>query len=200
MIRYFLLLILSLGTLFIQAQNQDQSMELPYYNIPEAAKAPTGGAVLSRLLDGLGFRYRWATEGLRPEDLAYQPTEEARSAIQTLEHIHGLTVVILNTAQKKANVRPSPEKEWTFEALRKSTLLNIKEASDLFKVVEDGALLSYQITFKRGEQTSQIPLWNLINGPIADAINHVGQVVSFRRTSGNPQPSGVNVFMGTKKE
>jgi len=38
----------------------------------------------------------------------------------------------------------------------------------------------------------------LLNGPIADALTHVGQVISFRRTSGNPIPKGVNVFMGIK--
>jgi hypothetical protein len=38
----------------------------------------------------------------------------------------------------------------------------------------------------------------LINGPITDAIYHTGQVVSFRRTSGNPIPKGVNVFLGVK--
>jgi hypothetical protein len=35
----------------------------------------------------------------------------------------------------------------------------------------------------------------MINGPISDALTHVGQVNSFRRLSGNPV-SPANVFSG----
>lgn len=77
------------------------SQELPFYSIPPAAEHYTAANSISRMIEGLGFRYYWATEGL-------------------------------------------------------------------------------------------------INGPITDAIYHTGQVVSFRRTSGNPIPKGVNVFLGVK--
>ena len=40
------------------------------------------------------------------------------------------------------------------------------------------------------------PFWNLINGPFSDIIYHTGQVVAFRRISGNPINPGVNVFVG----
>jgi hypothetical protein len=40
----------------------------------------------------------------------------------------------------------------------------------------------------------------LINGPIADALTHIGQIVSWRRINGNPQPSGVNPFKGIRVE
>jgi len=36
----------------------------------------------------------------------------------------------------------------------------------------------------------------MMNGPLADAIYHVGQIVVFRRANGNPQNPRVNVFMG----
>ena len=39
------------------------------------------------------------------------------------------------------------------------------------------------------------PLWNLINGPVSDALTHVGQINSFRRLNGNPVPRA-NVFLG----
>jgi hypothetical protein len=32
------------------------------------------------------------------------------------------------------------------------------------------------------------PFWHMINGPIADALTHVGQINSFRRLAGNPTP------------
>jgi len=52
--------------------------------------------------------------------------------------------------------------------------------------------------FEQGSNKSEFPFWNLINGPISDALWHVGQVVSFRRGSGNPLPNGVNVLTGVK--
>jgi hypothetical protein len=39
------------------------------------------------------------------------------------------------------------------------------------------------------------PLWNIINGPVSDALTHVGQINSFRRLNGNPVPRA-NVFLG----
>jgi hypothetical protein len=32
------------------------------------------------------------------------------------------------------------------------------------------------------------PFWHLINGPMADALTHTGQISSFRRLAGNPAP------------
>ena len=40
----------------------------------------------------------------------------------------------------------------------------------------------------------KLPFWYWINGPLADALTHVGQITSWRRISGNPQLKGVNVF------
>ncbi len=38
------------------------------------------------------------------------------------------------------------------------------------------------------------------SGPIADALWHTGQIVSFRRSSGNPIPKGVNMLTGERSE
>ncbi len=56
-----------------------------------------------------------------------------------------------------------------------------------------------QVVFERKGKTSRFPIWNLLNGPLSDAIYHTGQLVSFRRTSGNPIQTGVNVFFGRNK-
>jgi hypothetical protein len=72
-------------------------------------------------------------------------------------------------------------------------------ASEALK--QPGARLDeMDMVFERGTTKQEFPFWNLINGPIADAIWHVGQVVSFRRSSGNPLPQGVNVLTGTKTD
>ena len=33
----------------------------------------------------------------------------------------------------------------------------------------------------------KLPFWYWINGPLADALTHVGQITSWRRIAGNPQ-------------
>lgn len=61
-------------------------------------------------------------------------------------------------------------------------------------------LADLEMVFKNSSGSREYPFWNLINGPIADALWHVGQVVTFRRSSGNPLPSGVSVLQGVKRE
>lgn len=186
---FSLFFLLSMMT-FSNAQNT----ELPYAQIPEAPETYTAGSVVSRMIDGLGFRYYWATEGLRAEDLKFKPNEEARTTEQTIDHILGLTQVILNSALGIPNGQPQPE--MTFEEKRAKTLKNIEQASKIF--IKETDLSKFTIVFQRGDQKTEFPFWNQINGPISDALWHVGQVVSFRRSSGNPFPKGVSVLRGTK--
>ncbi|MFT5216993.1 MAG: hypothetical protein ACI83H_002126 [Glaciecola sp.] len=174
-----------------------QSEKLPYYEIPEASENYTAGTVVARMIDGLGFRYYWATEGLRTEDLTFKPSEDARTAGETVDHIYGLTRTILNSALKIPNESVN-EAEITFEEKRAKTLNMLNKAADIFRATND--LGQYNIVFNRGGQTSEFPFWNQINGPIADALWHCGQVITFRRSSGNPYNSKANVFSGKVKQ
>lgn len=174
--------------------------ELPYYQIPPYPETYNSGTVAARIIDGLGFRYYWATEGLRDEDLKFKPSEEARTSKETLDHIYGLSRLIVNAASKKANEPRPDEKDMTFEQTRAKTLQNLKKASDLLKDSGGNDMTELNIIYKRGENTTEFPFWNVINGPIADAIWHVGQIVSFRRSSGNPFNSKVSVFNGKLRE
>ena len=177
------------------AQKKDRVM-LPYQEIPDYPAKYSAGGVAARMVDGLGFRYYWATEGLRVEDLAFRPTSESRSADETLDHILGLSANIINAARRVSNEGSVNYSELTFEEKRRKTLINLKEASDILRQSDDAEVESMKVIFKRGENSTEYPFWNLLNGPVADAIWHVGQVVSFRRTSGNPFNSNVSVFTG----
>ena len=177
-----------------------QAQAVPYAQIPEAPENYTPGNILGRTMDGLGFRYYWATDGLRPEDLSYKASDDSRTATETLEHLYNLATMIAATAKGEAVKQPRPTPPADFEQLRKKTLLAIESASQAFKAKDQAGVDQVEIQFERGERTAKFPLWNLINGPIADAIYHTGQIVAFRRASGNPMPSGVNVFMGSRKE
>lgn len=173
---------------------------LPYREIPSYPDSFTAETVVARMVDGLGFRYYWATEGLRPEDLAFRPTPEARSSEETIDHILGLSQIILNAMEGRANVRSGEEtSSLSFEVKRKTTLENLKSASDLLKLPAS-QLENLSIVFKNQETATEFPFWNMLNGPLADALWHVGQVVSFRRSSGNPFNSKVSVFSGKLRQ
>ena len=201
---FFLLLFFFLAT-GINAQdeimkNANAESDLPYYQIPPYPETYTAGTVAARLIDGLGFRYYWATEGLRPEDLQFRPNEAARTTEETLDHIYELSILIVNAPQHEPNQRTQENTAFTFEQKRRQTLANFKTASDLLKASEDKDMAGHNLIFQRGNETSEYPFWNLINGPIADALWHVGQVVSFRRSSGNPFNPKVSVFSGKVRD
>ena len=166
---------------------QDKEI-LPYYEIPEHADNYTAGSVASRMLDGLGFRYYWATEGLRVEDLAYKPSESGRTSAETIDHLLGLSNFILNSISTEKS--SDSTEVLTFIEKRKQTLLNIKKASEILRTIDDVSQFD----------NDRFPFWNIINGPTSDALWHCGQVVMLRRASGNPFNSKVNVFSGKLRE
>lgn len=177
--------------IFTTAFIMNSQEKLPYYEIPEASKEFTPGTTASRMIDGLGFRYYWATAGLVEKDLSFRPDAEARTSGETIDHILELSQVILNATLKVVNGAKQPK--LTFEESRKKTLENLQEASEILKESKD--ISQFKMIFGKKE----LPFWNVINGPITDAIWHTGQIVSFRRSSGNPFPKGVNVLTGKKK-
>ena len=166
---------------------QDKEI-LPYYEIPEHADNYTAGSVASRMLDGLGFRYYWATEGLRVEDLEYKPSESGRTSAETIDHLLGLSNFILNSISTEKS--SDSTEVLTFIEKRKQTLLNIKKASEILRTIDDVSQFD----------NDRFPFWNIINGPTSDALWHCGQVVMLRRASGNPFNSKVNVFSGKLRE
>jgi hypothetical protein len=181
------------------ALSQNKS-DLPYYEIPNYPESYTPGSVAARVIDGLGFRYYWATEGLRPEDLKYKPQGpsdgEPRTTEETLQHIYSLTTTILNTTKKLPNVSGALNTKLPFEELRRKTLENIKTAADILRTAKDSEVAEMKVILKSDTGTREFPFWNILNGPVDDALWHVGQVITFRRSSGNPYNNKASVFIG----
>lgn len=173
-----------------KAQNENS---LPFQTIPEAPSVFNEATVVVRMIEGLGFRYFWATEGLKEEDLTFNPGNDARNIIETVQHTYNLSNVILNAVSKQINQNSSNE-HMDFESLRKKTLDNLEKSVKILG--ENSTVEDFQIVFDRGGSTSTFPFWNLINGPIEDAVWHCGQIVTLRRLSGNPINPKVNVFLG----
>lgn len=190
----------SLSLFFLLAFSNVMSQEKPYfYHIPATPEKFTSENVAARMVDGLGFRYFWATEGLTPKDLAYEPNEEARTTHFTLEHIFDLCNIIKQTVLKTDYKADGKISQYTFEELRNMTLENLKIASEALKKT-DADLATTKMVFIRADGTkNSFDSWYLINGPISDAIWHVGQVVSFRRSSGNPLPKRGKCFTRQKE-
>mgnify|MGYP001027056818 FL=1 len=183
---------------FAMAQNHITS-ELPFKSIPDGGTNYSSANLLVRMIEGAGYRYYWATEGLTADDLAYQPSESGQSVRETLEHIYGLSDIVRNTSMDTVSIRPPANTPADWPTLRMQTLRYLEDATKQLKNKSPEELAALEIVFERGGKQSTFPLWNMINGPISDIIYHTGQIVSFRRTNGNPLPKGVNVFTGRTK-
>jgi len=186
--------------LFIIQFMAAQEAQLPLKEIPAAPDNFSSGNMVARMIEGLGFRYYWASKDLREEDLAYRPSDNARNMMETLQHIYGLTNVIKNGPTSTANGRGEDLSKYSYNDLRKMTLENLNEAALLMRNKTSDDVASLKIVFDRGGQKSEFPFWNMINGPIADAIYHSGQLVTMRRSSGNPINPKISVFTGKVRE
>ena len=193
---------LTLFCLLLVTSAYSQKVDKSFLHYREMPPAPTSflpGNVLVRMIDGLGYRFYWATEGLRPEDLRYRPTEEARSSSETMDHILSLSTMIVNAAEGTPNTEATDPLSKLARSKREKVLNNLLKASQLLAEKNEAELAALRITFNREGNMSEVAYWNMINGPIADAIYHTGQIVSFRRISGNPMNPKVDVFRGKNR-
>jgi hypothetical protein len=144
------------------------------------------------MIEGLGYRYYWASESLSETDLEYKSSEDARSTLEIIKHIYSLTNMI--SSSFKNQKYEFSDMNHSYKELREKTLLNLKYIHEQLKLNPDFSKL--KISFERSGNIMEFPFWNQINGPISDALWHCGQVVMNRRASGNPLQLGVNVFVG----
>lgn len=195
-------LVFMLGLLSLSAETDRPY----YYQIPDAPEGFTGPHVAARMVDGLGFRYFWATEGLRPDDLNWSPDggeqegKVRRTTADTIDHVYGLALIVANATQGKATEFPVDMEGLIFAEKREATLGFIKRASDNLRAASEADMVTFNMVFKSASGTQDHPFWNAINGPIADALWHAGQIVSFRRSSGNPFDSKVSVLAGKRRD
>ncbi len=188
-------ILLGLYHLTVMSQNSEY-----FKDISEYPTEINNGNIISRMINGLGYRYYWATEKLKKNDLIYRPSKDAYSTKETMVHIFTLSKTVYNTTLSKINERPDIDIPGDYESIRNETLQFLEKASKNFSNLNSEELEQMKIKFIRGGTIKSFPIWNLLNGPIADAIYHTGQIVSFRRTTGNPIDSSVNVFMGSYRQ
>jgi hypothetical protein len=154
-----------------------------YHRIPPYPDDVSGATVLVRLLDGLGFRFRWSTEGLSDDNYDFRPAPDCMSIEELVRHIWGL-VNWVNQTMGLDGFR----KEDDISLARGSVLEMTHALRNILSAMSDNDLEEKKINGR--------PFWHIINGPISDALTHVGQINSFRRLAGNPTPKA-NVFVGS---
>jgi len=176
-----------------------QNNNLPFFEISSEKNHYTSVNIIYRLIEGVGYRYYWASKDLKKKDLDYKPSSSSISSYETLEHIYVLSETIMNSALNKVNNRPTEKTPKSYNELREGTLMNLQKFNDIILSKNEDDLKRIKINFNRGGREASFPFWNLLNGQIADMIYHTGQIVSFRRTTGNPIQKGVNVFLGKTK-
>ena len=158
-------------------------MENRYHTMPATPDEITAVNIICRILAGMGFRFYWATDELTEETYAFKPCEGARSIGDTVEHIWDLLNWTVRAIDPAGKAKPSGAKQ-----LREDTLELIAILEETFSKMDNKALAAIQILKQ--------PFWLVINGPLSDALTHIGQIATLRRIAGSPVPDS-NPFEGT---
>ena len=167
----------------------DRNQELPFEDISKTPIELTATNTLLRLVEGLAFRYRWATENLSEENIKFRPHPTSMSIEELNSHIFDL---VDSTFRVFGGEKQNKESLNSFPQIRMKSLLVLENLSEKLKKMSDEDLSEIEKITSR-----KLPFWYWINGPLADALTHVGQITSWRRIADNPQLKGVNVFIGT---
>jgi hypothetical protein len=153
---------------------------LPFESVETYPQQVTASSIIIRLLDGLGYRFRYATESLTEEDYQFNPGEGCNTIAFLIDHIWGLVNwIVLSITGENA---PKPQDT---QIQRTQILRFIIKLKVLFEEMEDANLDRIII--------HEHPFWHIINGPLADALTHTGQINLLRRLAGNP-PVKSDVF------
>ena len=150
----------------------------PFEQLPDPPEVYRGHTVLVRLVDGLGFRFRWAVEGLRETDRDFSPGHDAMTIGALVDHIRELVLMVRDAFRLDVAASGTADEQ---------TLQHLWAIREALTSLDDRELETLEIR--------KHPLWYAVNGPLADALTHVGQINLLRRLNGNPCPR-VSVFRG----
>jgi hypothetical protein len=160
-------------------------------DIGPAPESLDGCGVLARMIDGLAFRYHWATAGLRSEDFGFRPGPDSMSTHELMEHVLSLVFMLKQgiqngDARERLVTRDSTE-------LRERTLEQLGQMREHLLGLGDATLSQHRVL---KSDARLYPIWHIMNGPLADSLTHVGQINAWRRLNGNPPPRA-DVFFGS---
>lgn len=156
-------------------------------SILETPETFTSNTVLARFIDAWGFRLNWAVKGLEDYDLAKDVAGGVMSIEELIYHIEDLSLLCLNAFSENELKRDT-----SLDALAsfRNTLENLEQLKKNVLSTSNEDLAKVEVL--------GFPIWNMMNGPIADALTHIGQINLLRRMQGNPTLP-VSVFLGKPK-
>ena len=157
-----------------------------FKNINSYPQKITVPSSICRMVDGVGFRYYWATNNLNEKTYLFKPGENRWTVRDTISHIWDTSNWIISSLANEEYEKPDNS-----VSLRDSVLQILYKIRSFFAVLNDNDLEEISI--------SKAPFWNLINGPIEDIISHVGAIDNMRRTAGDA-PIEPRFFYGTPPE
>ena len=154
------------------------------------AGPPDAPAVIAFLTRSLGYRYRWATDGMAETTLAFRPVEGSMDMAELMGHLCDLAWWMRATLTGVMAPRPEPG----VEGLRAATMAHLEVVAEAFAAMTPADLEALRISPPGMEEA--FPLSNVIHGPLADFLTHVGQVTSWRRIAGDLAPAAPVFFGG----
>jgi hypothetical protein len=162
-----------------------------FRSLPPGSGNVSGSAVLVRLVEGIGFRFTWATEGLREPDLSFRTTPETMCIAEQAGHVLELVSWVAASAGAIPAGPQKPESPPPFPEVRQRVLEVLALLCARLAEMSDEEIGALHI----GSHAGPVPWPHIVNGPLADALTHIGQIAVLRRASGNPVPKA-NVFLG----
>ena len=90
---------------------------------------------------------------------------------------------------------PNQKRAETFEEYQDQIKNTCKVLSAHVASLTDEEISTKTVYLKRSD--THYSIWYIINGPLSDAISHIGQIATWRRIAGNPIPR-ISPFTGEK--
>ena len=152
-----------------------------FQSLPATPSSSSSGAILSRFIVAIGFRYQIATKGLTQNEIEFRPVEGSMNMLELLNHIYKVLTWAYKAFDKNAKLEiPSN----TFDDYQERTLQVCQSFRKRLEEMSDEEIEQTEVYLKRIDTT--FSFWYLINGPISDVLTHIGQINSWRRIAGNP--------------
>lgn len=147
------------------------------------AEQISSGAILARFVDTVKVRYQLATTDLTESNKAFRATPESMSMMELQKHILLLLKWISKSVEAPMEKKAKAE---NFEDFQNDIVHSCDVLRDHLLNMDDDTLSQVKIYMKRND--THYPIWFIINGPLSDALHHIGQIVTWRRIDGNPIP------------
>ena len=137
-------------------------------NMNESTETDPKRELLRHTIATLAYRGGKAVRGASPEFAGFQAGESARTPCEILAHMGDLLDWALSTSEGKQSWRDSVPRTWD------------QETDRFFAALE-----AFEVFLASGKPLDA-PVERLVQGPIADALTHVGQIAMLRRLAGEP--------------